>query len=321
MKITEMKLNFKSIKRSATRFRITPPVAILILIISFLTKQSFGQTATINIDFTGSTGITCGGSDNTYANGTGSVNFNGGVPAGNTITGISVSANVGEFLNGTTTLNFSLNGTAIGNINGVTNTCQTGNFNAGTIPTYNNTGTNTLSFTGSGTGTRGVYNATLTVTYTCATALPGVTTPVYFCQSSTASALTATGSNLLWYTSSTGGTGSSTAPTPGTSTVGTTSYYVSQTAGCEGPRAEIDVVIRALPVSSVTGQTNITCYAANDGTITVSASGGSSPYTFSVDNGGTYLPATGTYLRLFTGLLPNTPYRIKVKDNNGCESK
>ncbi len=77
----------------------------------------------------------------------------------------------------------------------------------------------------------------------------------------------------------------------------------------------------AQPTASVTGQTNITCYAANDGTITVAASGGVSPYTFSVDNGANYLPATSGNTRTFTGLLPNTGYTIKVKDNVGCESK
>lgn len=76
-------------------------------------------------------------------------------------------------------------------------------------------------------------------------------------------------------------------------------------------------VVRAI----VTNQTNITCFAANDGTITVSASGGLGPYTFSVDNGGTWLPPTGTDLCLFTGLLPNHAYRIKVKDVNGCISR
>lgn len=79
--------------------------------------------------------------------------------------------------------------------------------------------------------------------------------------------------------------------------------------------------VNALPVSSVTNQTNITCFSANDGTITVSASGGAGPYTFSVDNGVSFLAPTGTNLRLFTGLVPNTAYRIKVKDNNGCISK
>ena len=75
------------------------------------------------------------------------------------------------------------------------------------------------------------------------------------------------------------------------------------------------------PVASVTGQTNITCFAANDGTITVAASGGTGPYTFSVDNGGNYSSPTGTNMRLFTGLAPGNAYKIRVKDNIGCESK
>ena len=71
----------------------------------------------------------------------------------------------------------------------------------------------------------------------------------------------------------------------------------------------------------MTGQSNITCNAANDGTITVTASGGTGPYTFSVNNGVSYLPPTGTNMRLFTGLAPNNPYKIRVMDNIGCESK
>ena len=62
---------------------------------------------------------------------------------------------------------------------------------------------------------------------------PVVTSPVNLCQGVTATALTATpasGSNLLWYTAATGGTASSTAPTPSTTTVGSTTYYVSQKA-------------------------------------------------------------------------------------------
>ena len=77
----------------------------------------------------------------------------------------------------------------------------------------------------------------------------------------------------------------------------------------------------AQPTASVSGQTNITCYAANNGTITVSGSGGVSPYTFSIDNGANYLPPTSGNTSLFTGLLPNTAYTIKVKDNVGCVSK
>lgn len=59
--------------------------------------------------------------------------------------------------------------------------------------------------------------------------------------------LTASGNNLLWYTASTGGTGFGTAPTPNTTTVGTTSYWVSNTNtnGCESQRVEVVVNVSA----------------------------------------------------------------------------
>ncbi|MEL1247141.1 LamG-like jellyroll fold domain-containing protein [Flavobacterium helocola] len=77
-----------------------------------------------------------------------------------------------------------------------------------------------------------------------------VTTPVTYTQGATATALTATvganGSNLLWYSTATGGTGT-TAPTPSTATVGSTSYWVSSTNanGCESARTEIVVTVIA----------------------------------------------------------------------------
>ncbi len=151
-------------------------------------------------------------------------------------------------------------------------------------------------------------------------AAPTVTTPVTYCKNATATALTATGSNLLWYTVATGGSGTSTAPTPVITNVGTVPYYVSQTIGCESPRAEIDVITNPLPIASVPNQSNISCYGGSDGSITVSASGSTSPYTFSINNGANYFNATGTNSRLFVGLLANTAYQIKVKDSNGCIS-
>ena len=91
--------------------------------------------------------------------------------------------------------------------------------------------------------------------------------------------------------------------------------------GCPG-NSSVMVTVNPLPVSSVTGQTNITCNGAADGTITVKASGGTVPYMFSVDNGTTYQGATiGTDESLFQNLAPNTPYRIKVIDANTCISK
>jgi trimeric autotransporter adhesin len=82
---------------------------------------------------------------------------------------------------------------------------------------------------------------------------PTVTTPVNYCVGASSTALTATGTGLLWYTAATGGTGSATAPTPSTATAGSTIYYVSQTSGsCESSRAAITVNINALPTISGT---------------------------------------------------------------------
>jgi len=93
----------------------------------------------------------------------------------------------------------------------------------------------------------------IVVNVTATTPQPTVTSPVTYCQNSTAVPLTATGSNLLWYTAPTGGTGSTIAPIPSTTVAGTTAYYVSQTQVCgESPRAVVNVVVTATP-SAPTG--------------------------------------------------------------------
>jgi hypothetical protein len=79
------------------------------------------------------------------------------------------------------------------------------------------------------------------------------TSPISYCLGATATALTATatsGNNLLWYTSATGGTSASTGPTPLTTIVGSTDYYVSQvttSSSCEGLRAKLVVTTKAIP--------------------------------------------------------------------------
>jgi len=83
-----------------------------------------------------------------------------------------------------------------------------------------------------------------TITVNAIPSAPGVVTPIEYIVGETASQLSASGSNLLWYTAATNGTGSATAPIPSTTSVGTTSHYVSQTvSGCESTRAQIDVIV------------------------------------------------------------------------------
>ena len=77
---------------------------------------------------------------------------------------------------------------------------------------------------------------------------------ISLCQGGNANPLTAVGTNgnsLQWYgTAATGGTASGTAPTPSTSNVGTTVYYVNQkntATQCEGLRSALEVVVHPIP--------------------------------------------------------------------------
>lgn len=86
----------------------------------------------------------------------------------------------------------------------------------------------------------------------CNTPLPTATNSFDYCLNVNASQLTATGNNLLWYTSASGGTGSTVAPTPSTSNAGTVNYYVTQTIGCESQRLTIAVnTLAATPPPTV----------------------------------------------------------------------
>jgi gliding motility-associated-like protein len=78
---------------------------------------------------------------------------------------------------------------------------------------------------------------------------PAVTSTIEYCQYQVVGPLTANGTSLRWFTTPTGGTGTSTAPTPSTLIPGTYHFYVSQTSteGCESERSQITVVIKPKP--------------------------------------------------------------------------
>ena len=71
--------------------------------------------------------------------------------------------------------------------------------------------------------------------------------PYILCENETASPLSASGGGLLWYTVAVDGVASTTAPTPNTSTPGTTSYWVSKASTgpnkCESNRLEMVVIV------------------------------------------------------------------------------
>lgn len=170
--------------------------------------------------------------------------------------------------------------------------------------------------------------SSFTITVNPTPQIPGVSV-VNYCQGDAAVALTATalpGHTLNWFTTSTGGPGSTTAPTPGTSITGTTNYYVSQvnnTTNCESNRAMITVNVHPVPVingSSFTAP--VTCASAT-GTITLTGLTATTSYTVLYTFNGS--PITKTITSNASGVLIITGLGAGAYDNirvrlNGCES-
>ncbi len=129
----------------------------------------------------------------------------------------------------------------------------TGGTGSSTAPLPSTTNTGVYSYYVSQTLSCGESpRAEIVVTVNPTPLAPSVASPVVYCQGITPVSLTATGNNLLWYTSSTLGTGIITAPTPSTATVGNTDYYVSSTTGaCEGPRSLITITVNTTPAAPV----------------------------------------------------------------------
>lgn len=219
--------------------------------------------------------------------------------------------------------------------NGLSNGAASINIPSGGVSPYtynwtpgNPTGDGTTSISGltAGTWICNVSDAngcpgslSFTINQPAAVPAPTVTSPVNYCKDQAASALTATGSSLLWYTVSSGGSGTGTAPTPSTGTTGTTSYYVSQTVGsCEGTRAQIDVIVKPLPTITVSNITNNVCHGGSEGSVTVSAAVAPSPYTYTMLTG-PVINTTGQSSGIFTGL-PAGSYTFSVQSANSCSS-
>lgn len=159
---------------------------------------------------------------------------------------------------------------------------------------------------------------------------PVVTSPANYCHNDPANALTASvspGHQLQWFTTATGGTGNTTLPTPNTSTVGTTTYYISQvntTTGCESDRAVIIVNVSFIPVVTKSTPINPGNCATPTGQINLEGLNASTNYSVRyIKNGGapTIVPLTsdGSGIISITGLTAGV-YSDIVVINNGCVS-
>lgn len=144
-------------------------------------------------------------------------------------------------------------------------------------------------------------------------AMPTVATSSYtYCQGATATVLSATaitGNTLRWYTQATGGTYTTAAPVPSTTTAGTYTYYVSQAnaGNDESMRAAITVVVNALPATPTITASGSTTFCT----------GGSVDLTSSAASGNVWSTnaTTATITVSATG-----NYSVTVTDANGCSS-
>ena len=144
---------------------------------------------------------------------------------------------------------------------------------------------------------------------------PASNTSVVYCQYAVPVALTASGTNILWYDTATGGTPLATAPVPATSVLGNVWYYASQTIrGCEGPRTAIQVTVLETP--GVPSATQYYEYCHNANTIPLTATGlGLRWYT--VPEGG----AGSSTAPAPPSTVPGTFYYYVCQSLNDCEGE
>lgn len=146
---------------------------------------------------------------------------------------------------------------------------------------------------------------------------------VSYCRGALASPLTATltttGVSLRWYTLATGGTASTTAPTPLTSVVGTRTFYVSQVDanGVESARVPLVVTTLALPTEVLGSITGVGPAGSTSATAVGFYIGTTDQFTYSipsfVDSSLTYLWTVPNGVNIVSGQGTNS---IVVNYNN-----
>jgi hypothetical protein len=202
-------------------------------------------------------------------------------------------------------------------------TVATGGTGSGTAPIPSTATVGTTNYyvtqTSASTGCES-DRETITINVKVTPVAPTVTTPIHYCLGATPSALTASGTSLKWYTVATGGTGSTTAPTPSTGTVGTTNYYVTQTSttsGCESPRALIEVMVHPIPTApTVTTPVNY-CVGATATALTATKTSATDTLKwYTVATGGT---GSTTAPTPSTASVGTTNYYVSQVSQYGCE--
>ena len=204
-----------------------------------------------------------------------------------------------------------------------------GGVGSSTAPTINTFIPGVKTYWVTQSGTNGCPSAPLAVTVTvnAKPAPPLVTTPIRYCRDEVAAPIAATGQNLKWYVSATGGIPSILVPTPNTSAPATYTYYVTQTVnGCESDREQVVVNIIDRPngfiaISPLDTTTKVICpgdqltmsYFGNAGT--------SATYTWSVMPGDQLISGSGQGPVVVQFNVTDSNRRVFLTINdNGCSS-
>ncbi|NOY36681.1 MAG: T9SS type B sorting domain-containing protein, partial [Chlorobi bacterium] len=159
------------------------------------------------------------------------------------------------------------------------------------------------------------YGSTLTLTEPAAITITGTSSTDITCNGANDGTITVTasgGTGVLQYTLNPVGTINTTGNFTNLA-ANTYTVEVTDANNC-GPVTTTNITINEPPAISITGtsSSDITCNGANDGTITVTASGGTGALQYTLNPGGT-TNGTGN----FTNLAANT-YTVDVTDANGC---
>jgi hypothetical protein len=209
----------------------------------------------------------------------------------------------------------------------------TGGTPAGAAPLYTYAWSNTLGSTASVTATvtaTATYTVTATDANSCtatatatATVIAGPTVSITglaaaYCKDATAVTLagTATPASGTFTIDATAAT--SFDPAALTAASHSVIYTYTDANGCSGSDTKA-VIVNALP-SFTLASTNVTCNGAANGTITITVTGGATPYEYSKDDGATYTTAAAATTKAYTALAPAL-YKPTVRDTNGCVKK
>jgi len=227
-----------------------------------------------------------------------------------------------------TTYSWTNNNTAIG-----LSSSGTG----GSIPnfTVKNTGvttsTATITVTPTANGCPGTP-ATFNIVVNPKPVAPAATALINYCLNEIPAPLAATpasGNTLHWYTNSALTGGTTTAPTPSTTTAGTFNYYVTQSnaAGCESPATTITIIVNPAISNNTIGSDQNTCSGTAPAPLTSTAtlSGGSGTFAYqwqrSTDGGTTWANITNATSASYSpGALTSTTQYRRVVNSAACST-